>query len=48
VLFVILLYAVVGEMHEAVVDIFKRILIAREAEVAFLVEPDAGRIEVLD
>jgi hypothetical protein len=35
-------------VHELVVDVVQRVIVAAEAEVTLLVEPYDGRVEVLD
>lgn len=35
-------------MHKFVVDVVQRVLVAAETKVAFFIEPDDRRVEVLD
>lgn len=43
-----LLDRIIGQVREAIVDVVKREIVIRKSEVAFFVEPNFGRIEVLD
>lgn len=45
---VVLLDGVVGEVHELVIDIIEGVVVAAKPEVALLVEPDDGWVEVLN
>ena len=45
---VVLLDGVIGQVHEFIVDVVKRVVVAAEAEVALLVEPNSGWVEVLN
>lgn len=45
---VVLLDGVVSEMDVSVVDVLEVVLLGTESDVALVVEPDFGRVEVLD
>lgn len=45
---VVLLHTVVGEVDESVVDVIQRELVSTKSDIAFIVKPNFGWVEILD